>query len=86
MLTDFQPRILSGSDRNLVTNARHYDALVKASSYLSEVRKGLDSALPTDLVTQDLRAAIDSLSAITGMDITTDEILENVFRKFCIGK
>ena len=86
MLTDFQPRILSGSDRNLVTNARHYDALVKASSYLSEVRKGLDSALPTDLVTQDLRAAIDSLSAITGMDITTDELLENVFRKFCIGK
>lgn len=86
ILTDFQPRILSGSDRNLVTNARHYDALVKASSYLSEVRKGLDSALPTDLVTQDLRAAIDSLSAITGMDITTDELLENVFRKFCIGK
>lgn len=86
MLTDFQPRILSGSDRNLVTNARHYDALVKASSYLSEVRKGLDSALPTDLVTQDLRAAIDSLSAITGMDITTDELLENIFREFCIGK
>ena len=86
ILTDSQPRILSGSDRNLVTNARHYDALVKASSYLSEVRKGLDSTLPTDLVTQDLRAAIDSLSAITGMDITTDELLENVFRKFCIGK
>lgn len=86
ILSGFQPEILSGSDTNLVTNARHYDALVQASQYLENVRTGLASSLPTDLIAQDLRAAIDTLSSITGMSITTDELLGNIFQNFCVGK
>ena len=86
ILAGFHPEILSGHDTVLVTNARHYEALEKAADSLEEVREGLASSLPTDLVAQDLRSAIDALSSITGMSITTDELLENIFKNFCIGK
>ncbi len=86
ILAGLHPEILSGHDTVLVTNARHYEALEKAAGSLEEVREGLAHSLPTDLVAQDLRSAIDALSSITGMSITTDELLGNIFKNFCIGK
>lgn len=69
----------------LVTNLRHLDALKSALTPLQRVREGLDTTLPTDLLTQDIREALYHLGSIVG-EITTDEILGNIFRKFCIGK
>lgn len=69
----------------LVTNARHYNALCAASRALSLVRSGLACHTPTDLVAQDLREVLYHLGTITG-EISTDEVLGNIFRKFCIGK
>ena len=75
------------NDTVLVTNARHLEALRASSDALTRVRQGLDitPALPTDLLTQDLREALYHLGSITG-EISTDEILGNIFRNFCIGK
>lgn len=69
----------------LVTNARHAAVLRDAARCLSAVSDGLDRQLPTDLLAEDLRAALASLGTITG-EITTDEILGEIFSKFCIGK
>lgn len=86
ILTGFQESSLSGSDTNLVTNARHHAALVQAGRFLSQTQAGLESSLPTDLVAQDLREAVSALSSITGMSIDTEEVLGNIFKNFCIGK
>ena len=86
ILAGFQESSLAGSDTNLVTNARHHAALVQAAGFLSKAQAGLESSLPTDLVAQELREAISSLSSITGMSIDTEEILGNIFKNFCIGK
>ena len=78
-------RIEDAGTATLVTNARHYNALKSASRALSLARSGLVSRTPTDLVSQDLREALYHLGTITG-EITTDEVLGNIFRNFCIGK
>ena len=77
-------KISSASD-NLVTNARHAQALKSAAQSLQEVRKGLGLMIPTDLVAEDLRAALSALGSITG-EISTDEVLGEIFGRFCIGK
>ncbi len=79
--------VITGStDETLVTNVRHYEALVRAASALERVRAGLHIAtLPPDLIAQDLREALYHLGEIVG-EITTDETLGNIFRNFCIGK
>ncbi len=69
----------------IITNMRHYDALKHVTESLGRVISGLDDGLPDDLITTDIRQAIHYLGEITG-EITTDEILENIFRNFCIGK
>ncbi|MDZ7738457.1 MAG: tRNA uridine-5-carboxymethylaminomethyl(34) synthesis GTPase MnmE [Bacteroidales bacterium] len=69
----------------VVTNIRHYKALSECSESLERVLKGLDEGLPEDLIAIDLRQAIHYLGEITGQ-ISTDEILGNIFRNFCIGK
>ena len=69
----------------LVTNARHAQALRLAAESLSTVSDGLDRNIPSDLLAEDLRAALASLGSITG-EITTDEVLGEIFSKFCIGK
>ena len=74
-----------GQDAVLVTNLRHYEALQHANESLAAVRRGLDEGIPTDLVAQDLREALYYLGSITG-EITTDEVLGNIFGRFCIGK
>lgn len=69
----------------LVTNLRHYEALERALDSLRQVSLGLHRKLPTELLAQDLRDAIRELGSIFG-EVSTDEILGNVFSKFCIGK
>ncbi len=79
-------RSLAGStDSTLVTNIRHYEALKNASSSLTRVSNGLASSIPADLVAQDLREALYHLGSILG-EITTDEVLGNIFKNFCVGK
>ena len=85
-LSDHQKaRIADAGTATLVTNARHFNALSAASRALSLARSGIASRTPTDLVSQDLREALYHLGTITG-EITTDEVLGNIFSKFCIGK
>lgn len=76
---------VTNSNSVLVTNLRHFEALKNAHSALTRVAEGLESTLPTDLLTQDLREALHHLGTITGA-ITTDEVLGEIFGRFCIGK
>lgn len=76
---------MASASGTLVTNARHAAALRQAAASLSAVSDGLDRGLPSDLLAEDLRAALASLGSITG-EITTDEVLGEIFSKFCIGK
>ncbi len=73
------------SEDVIITNIRHYEALTKVSESLGRVVEGLKSGIPEDLIAIDIRQAIHYLGEITG-EITTDEILENIFKNFCIGK
>ena len=76
---------LTSTEGTLVTNARHATALRQTATALSAAREGLSSSLPPDLVAQDLREAILHLGTITG-EITTDEVLGEIFSGSCIGK
>jgi len=69
----------------IVVNARHYDAFSKALADIQNVRQGLDSGIPGDLLAMDIRSAIRNLASITG-EISTDDLLGNIFANFCIGK
>lgn len=69
----------------VVSNIRHYEALKKALEASIRATGGLDTALPSDLIAQDIREVLHYLGQITG-EITTDEILGNIFKNFCIGK
>lgn len=85
-LAEIGRRITGDTDETLVTNIRHYEALSHAATALGRVRDGLKVAtLPPDLIAQDLREALYHLGEIVG-EISTDEVLGNIFRKFCIGK
>jgi tRNA modification GTPase len=84
-LSDISVRERINSDEVIVTNLRHYEALTKVSESLGRVLEGLQNNIPEDLVAIDIRQAIHYLGEITG-EITTDEILGNIFKNFCIGK
>ena len=85
-LGEIGSEITGSTDETLVTNVRHYEALVRAASALERVRAGLHIAtLPPDLIAQDLRETLYHLGEIVG-EISTDETLGNIFRNFCIGK
>ena len=73
------------SENVIVTNIRHYRALSQVTESLERVKEGLENHLQEDLIAIDIRHAIHYLGEITG-EITTDEILGNIFRNFCIGK
>ena len=70
----------------IVTNARHYDALVKAQSALNRVIEGMNQQLSGDLLAEDLRQVLSHLAEITGGTITPNEVLQNIFSHFCVGK
>lgn len=85
-LAEIGRRITGDTDETLVTNIRHYEALVRAATALGRVQEGLQVAtLPPDLIAQDLREALYHLGEIVG-EISTEEVLGNIFRNFCIGK
>jgi tRNA modification GTPase len=73
------------SDDIIITNIRHYEALLHVSESLDRVLAGLENQIPEDLIAIDIRQAIHYLGEITGQ-ITSDEILGNIFKNFCIGK
>ncbi|MDU8886828.1 tRNA uridine-5-carboxymethylaminomethyl(34) synthesis GTPase MnmE [Yeosuana sp. MJ-SS3] len=80
--------INTGALRNnetIVTNARHYDALLKAFEEIQKVKHGLESGLSGDLLAIDIRQALYHFGEITG-EITNDDLLGNIFANFCIGK
>ncbi len=70
----------------ILTNRRHYDALIEAHSSLQQVIQGLSAQLSGDLIAEDLRAVISSLNSILGREITSQDTLNNIFKNFCIGK
>lgn len=69
----------------VVTNVRHYEALTKANDAITQVTNALEMGIPGDLVAVDIRQALHFLGEITG-EISTDELLGNIFSRFCIGK
>ncbi|MCB0444858.1 MAG: tRNA uridine-5-carboxymethylaminomethyl(34) synthesis GTPase MnmE, partial [Gelidibacter sp.] len=79
--------INTGALRNnetIVTNSRHYDALLKAFEEIQKVNYGLDSGLSGDLLAIDIRQALYHFGEITG-EVTNDDLLGNIFANFCIG-
>ena len=85
ILADSQRDLIAESDTTLVTNLRHVQALSDTRTSLLRVQDGLASGLPTDLAAQDIREAIYHIGSIVG-EISTDEVLGNIFKNFCIGK
>ena len=80
--------INTGALRNnetIVTNSRHYDALLKAFEEIQKVQHGLETGLSGDLLAIDIRQALYHFGEITG-EITNDDLLGNIFANFCIGK
>jgi tRNA modification GTPase len=73
------------TEQVIISNVRHRNALQQAQTHLHEVLSAIDMGIPSDLMTIDIRAAIHHIGEITG-EITTDEVLGNIFSKFCIGK
>jgi tRNA modification GTPase len=69
----------------IITNLRHYEALQHANEALQLVLNGIDMQITGELLAFDIRKALFHLGEITG-DVTTDDLLANIFSKFCIGK
>lgn len=91
-LEELKTRLLSfvntGALKNsdtIVTNSRHYDALLNALNEIVKVRHSLEAGVPADLMAIDIRQALYHLGEITGQ-VTNDELLGNIFANFCIGK
>jgi tRNA modification GTPase len=84
-LAETQKDLLGDNGTTLVTNQRHAQALTDARTSLLRVREGLALGLPTDLASQDIRETIYHIGSIVG-EISTDEVLGNIFANFCIGK
>ena len=78
----------TGALRNndtIITNSRHYDSLLKALADVQKVQQGMDAKLSGDLLAIDIRQALYHFGEITG-EITSDDLLGNIFANFCIGK
>ena len=73
------------SDKYIITNSRHYSSLSRAKKAINLVRDGFKNNIPTDLLSIDLKELLNNLGEVTG-EVTSDDILSNIFSKFCIGK
>jgi len=73
------------TDDVMVTNIRHVEALQQTRDSLDRVLYGIDNPLTSDFLAMDIRQALHHLGEITGA-VSTDDLLENIFSKFCIGK
>ena len=74
-----------GQNDTIITNTRHHEALSKSDEALQRAAVGLQTGLTGDFLAQDIRMALHYLGEITG-EVTTDDVLGNIFSKFCIGK
>lgn len=72
-------------ENTIITNARHYEALQQVQQSLADIKNGLDTGLPGDLLALDIRRCLYYLGEITG-EITNEDKLDYIFSKFCIGK
>jgi tRNA modification GTPase len=84
LLSLFDARIVNTTD-TIVTNARHSDSLKRAGEALKKVAKGLEEQIAGDLLALEIRYALNELGSITG-EVSTDDLLDSIFTKFCIGK
>ncbi len=91
-IADLKERIVASvkgdfnlAEETIVSNARHYDALLKTAEALQKANEGLETGITGDFIAMDIRQAMFELGTITG-DISTDDLLGNIFAKFCIGK
>ena len=73
------------NQQTVVSNSRHFEALTKTMEALNEVQKGMDQNISSDLMAIDIRQALYHLGEITG-EISSDDLLGNIFANFCIGK
>ena len=73
------------NNQTIVSNSRHFEALTNALSAIKEVQKGIDAQISSDLFAIDIREALHHLGLISG-EVTTDDLLGNIFANFCIGK
>lgn len=73
------------TSNSIITNSRHYESLLQTNESLNRVIAGINFGISNDLVAQDIRQALFHLGEITG-EVTTDDLLANIFSKFCIGK
>ena len=84
ILSSIQVKTVKAGDV-LVTNLRHYQNLLQTNEALDRVLTGMDEGITGDFLAMDIRQALHYLGEITGV-ITTDDLLDNIFSKFCIGK
>ena len=75
----------NSSEKLIITNIRHKTALEKTKDAIKNIFETIDTGLPMDLISVDLKEALDSLSEITG-EISSEDILDHVFGNFCVGK
>ena len=80
----FDTRTVNTTD-TIVTNSRHVSSLNNAQQALMKVNEGLSSNIQSDFLALDIRYALEALGEITGQ-VTNDDLLGNIFSKFCIGK
>lgn len=85
LLSDSPKTATLNSGQTIVTNLRHYQSLMSAAASLEKVRSSLATSQTPDLLSEDLRQALHHLSSILG-EVTPDEVLGNIFERFCIGK
>jgi len=85
MLLNFVNTGALRNNETIVTNTRHYDALLKALEEVQKVQDGLDNSISGDLLAIDIRQALYHFGEITG-EISSDDLLGNIFANFCIGK
>ena len=75
----------SSSNNTIVSNVRHYSSMRDSLKSIKNIKKGLKNQLSGDLLSVDIKQALNSLGEITG-EITNEEVLGNIFKNFCIGK
>ena len=85
LLTDKVNKGILSNDDVIVSNSRHFEALSNALSHVVKVQEGLEVGISGDLLAMDIRQSLYHLGEITG-EITTDDLLDSIFRDFCIGK
>lgn len=84
-LLSYVENLKTGEDNTVITNQRHHEALQKSMESVNRVEDAILGKIPTELLAYELRSALEHLGEISG-EFTNDEILGNIFGKFCIGK